>query len=119
MKKVVEVRFWAMRDEEMYRDWWLRVSVTPQEPEYVEAIRILYYQYGFSDERLGLALRPYEMENGKAYGWGIDYGDVVVILVRYRDKRYGEQVAAQGVWWSDGEHLRSGRILYGRSELFA
>ena len=119
MKKAVEVKFYAWRDKDVHTDWWVGVKAIPQEPEQVESIRILYYQYSPSDEIQGIPFTSYEMENGTSYGWDINYGDIIMIFVHYRDKRYGEQVAAQGVWWSDGYHLRSGHTLCGRSELFA
>jgi hypothetical protein len=119
MLNAVNVQFSVQRDEENAKDFWMRVTATPidSESEYVERIRIVIYQCGGDEDPD--ALTPYEMENGKSYGWGMEYSDVFVILVSYRDKRYGDQIAAQGVWWSDGETLRSGKTIRGRSEIFA
>jgi hypothetical protein len=118
VKNAVDVQFTAYRDKDEHKTFWVQVNVVPKElqAEYVRDIHIHIYQ---ADQELGGALTSYEMQNGKSYGWDLTYSDVIVVLVLYRDSRYGEMIAAQGVWVCDGEYLRSAKTLRGRSELFA
>ena len=118
MKKALRVSLSGYRDTENGQDVWLRVTVLPleTEAEYVENIQICMYQL---DKDAFESLTPYELKNGEFSGWPIPYGSLMLIIVQYWDTRYGEQIAAQGVWWSDGYYLRSGQTLQGRSQVFA
>jgi hypothetical protein len=118
VQSAVDVQFTAHRSLYEPKTFSVLVRAIPKdsEAEYVKDIHIHIYQ---ADQELGGALTSYEMENGHSCEWDLTYADVIVILVLYRDRRYGEMVAAQGVWWCDGEQLRSAKTLRGRSELFA
>jgi hypothetical protein len=107
-------------EREGKRQFWIQVTATPQSPD-VHEVKIDMYQIDRECYSLyGLGLTPYPLENGHAYTWDLEPGDIVLIIVRYSglSNHFLWKMAAQGVWMCDGYHFGSGKRLADSFELF-